>query len=130
MTNTYTEITNDVRIEVEPSFVKEQSKPAEDYYFFAYRVQITNLGGRALKLESRHWIIRDGLGREEEVKGVGVVGEQPLISPSQSYTYTSFCPLSTPTGNMRGWYFFADEAGKKVQVKIPVFFLKDPSRFN
>lgn len=128
--NSYTEVSNNIRIEVEPSFVKEQSKPEEGYYFFAYRVQITNLGETPVKLISRHWIIRDGLGREEEVKGAGVVGEQPLLEKNLTYTYTSFCPLPTPTGNMRGWYFLEDNRGKEVKAKIPVFFLKDPSRFN
>jgi ApaG protein len=128
--NSYVEVSNNVKIEVEPSFVKEQSNPNEGYYFFAYRVHITNLSKKPLKLLSRHWIIRDGTGREEEVKGAGVVGEQPLLTPDKTYTYTSFCPLATPTGNMRGWYFLEDEKGNQVQAKIPVFFLKDPSRFN
>ncbi len=128
--NTYTEVSNNVRIEVEPSFVKEQSNPEQGYFFFAYRVQITNLGEMPLKLLSRHWIIRDGHGHEEEVKGLGVVGEQPLLECNMPYVYTSFCPLSTPTGNMRGWYFLEDTRGNQVKVTIPVFFLKDPSRFN
>ncbi len=128
--NLYTEVSNNVRIEVEPTFVKEQSNPAEGYYFFAYRVGITNLGETPLKLLSRHWIIRDGLGREEEVKGMGVVGEQPVLEKGKTYFYTSFCPLPTPTGNMRGWYFLEDNRGNEIKATIPVFFLKDPSRFN
>lgn len=128
--NEYIEETQNIKIQVEPLFVKEQSRPEENYYFFSYRVKITNTGKEPLKLISRHWIIRDGTGREEEVKGLGVIGEQPVLENGKPFVYTSFCPLPTPTGNMRGWYYLADSQGKTIQVKIPLFFLKDPSRFN
>src|SRR5688572_8944904 len=123
-------VTEKVLVQVHPAYIKEQSDPTKDYYFFAYQVHILNNSDRALKLLRRHWIITDGLGRTEEVEGDGVVGEQPILGPGERYQYTSFCPLSTPTGNMRGSYFFEDPDKKTVEIKIPLFLLCEPSHFH
>lgn len=126
----YREITEKIEITVEPEFVREQSNPQAQYYFFSYRVKIKNLGDSPAQLISRHWIITDGAGQTRDVRGPGVVGEQPLLNPGQEYQYTSFCPLPTPTGNMRGTYRMQDESGDTFDVAIPLFFLRDPSTFN
>ncbi|HEX5033970.1 MAG TPA: Co2+/Mg2+ efflux protein ApaG [bacterium] len=96
--------TQDVLVEVESEFLADRSNPEEDYFFFAYHVKITNRGQTTVQLVSRHWIITDGGGHVEEVKGPGVVGEQPVLAAGESFEYTSACPLKTPTGKMRGTY--------------------------
>lgn len=126
----YVETTNDIEIRVEPMYVPEQSDPAASYYFFAYRVRIANHSKKSAKLMSRHWIITDGHGHTEEVRGDGVVGEQPLLEPGATYEYTSACPLPTPTGNMRGSYSMIDESGRRLTVRIPLFFLRHPDTFH
>lgn len=126
----YVETTHDIEIRVEPKFVPEQSDPTANYYFFAYRVRISNHSPTSAKLISRHWIITDGHGHTEEVRGEGVVGEQPLLEPGASYEYTSACPLPTPTGNMRGSYQMQDSAGRRLNVRIPLFFLRHPDTFH
>ena len=126
----YVETTNGIEIRVEPAYVPEQSDPDAGYYFFAYRVRIANRSEKSAKLMSRHWIITDGNGHTEEVRGDGVVGEQPLLEPGATYEYTSACPLPTPTGNMRGSYQMVDEAGQRLTVRIPLFFLRHPNTFH
>ena len=91
---------------------------------------ITNNGTAAAQLMSRHWIITDGNGKVEEVKGAGVVGEQPVLKPGATFEYTSFCPLPTATGNMRGTYQMLDEKGNHYNAKIPLFFLRDLRNFH
>jgi ApaG protein len=120
----YCEVTRSIRVVVEPSFVPEQSKPQADYYFFAYRVKIINEGNSTVQLMSRHWIITDGNGQSHDVKGPGVIGHQPQLAPGESFEYSSFCPLPTPTGNMRGTYQMVDAQGE-YDIKIPLFFLRD-----
>ncbi len=120
----YVEITQDIEVRVEPLYVADQSRPDESYYFFAYKVQIKNLGKKPVQLLSRHWVITDGHNHVEEVKGPGVVGEQPRLEPDQAYEYTSFCPLTTPTGHMRGTYVMVDDQGERFEVAIPVFFFR------
>ena len=122
----YVEVTDDIEIKVEPAFVEEQSRPELSYYFFAYHVKIRNLGARTVQLLSRHWIITDGSGVTEEVKGPGVIGEQPKLAPGNEFEYTSFCPLTTPTGNMRGTYQMEDNLGNRFEARIPLFFLRTP----
>lgn len=126
----YSETTQDIEVQVEPEFVQERSNPKSGLYFFAYKVRIANHGAVPAKLVSRHWIITDGLGRVEEVRGDGVVGEQPEIQPGTSYEYTSACPLPTPTGNMRGSYHMVDGSGRHFAIKIPLFFLRHPDTFH
>src|SRR5258708_28379234 len=109
----YLEKTHNIEVRVKPIYVADQSRPREDYFFFVYRVIIRNDGSVGTQLLSRHWIIVDGNGHEEEVKGPGVVGQQPRIEPGQEYEYTSFCPLPTPTGNMRGTYQMVNDRGER-----------------
>ncbi len=122
----YLEVTEDVRVEVWPCYVPEKSDPLKNYFFYAYTVKISNLGSAKLRLLRRHWIIRSGKGREEHIQGEGVVGESPSLNPGDHFKYTSFCPLETPTGNMRGKYEFIDDLGHTFWVKIPLFFFHGP----
>jgi ApaG protein len=122
----YIEVTRNIEVNVEPIYVAAQSRPDENYFFFAYKVRIKNLGAMTVQLLSRHWTIVDGEGHTEEVKGSGVVGQQPRLEEGQSYEYTSFCPLSTPTGNMRGTYLMVSDQGERFEVKVPVFFFRVP----
>jgi ApaG protein len=121
----YREITKGIQIDVVPAFEQERSKPDAGYFFFSYTVKISNHGEVPAQLLARHWIITDGTGRVEEVIGDGVIGEQPKLAPGESYEYTSFCPLPTPTGNMRGYYRMVNAEGEHFEVKIPLFFLRD-----
>ncbi|MEY4632530.1 MAG: hypothetical protein RIQ81_2650 [Pseudomonadota bacterium] len=120
----YSETTNDVEITVTPAFVPDQSNPSLQQFLFAYHVQIRNAGREPVKLLSRHWVITDGHQRVQEVEGDGVVGKQPVLAPGESFSYTSACPLTTPTGNMRGTYLMTSSSGQQFRVKIPLFFLR------
>lgn len=113
-------------IQVIPTYVTEESKPDQNYFFFSYKVIIRNTGPQMAQLMSRHWIITDSFGRNEEVRGPGVVGLQPKIQPGQSFEYESACPLSTATGSMKGFYSMVTESGETVQVEIPEFWLISP----
>ncbi len=113
-------------VEVVPRFVAEQSNPDDDEYVFAYTVTIRNTGQVAAQLVSRHWIITDADGHVEEVRGAGVVGEQPLLAPGQTFQYTSGCPLPTPVGSMRGSYQCVAEDGTRFDAPIPEFVLSMP----
>jgi len=124
----YSEVTHDILVEVAPVYVPERSNRDLKYYFFAYTIRIENLGTHTVQLLRRHWIIRDGQTHEEHVVGDGVVGEQPVLAPGESFTYTSACPLRTPTGNMRGLYEMIDESRHRFKVAIPVFFLRGHER--
>ena len=116
------------RVEVQPAYLPEQSSPEDDVYSFAYTITITNTGTVAAQLISRHWIITDASGRIEEVKGLGVVGHQPLLQPGQSFQYTSGCRLRTPSGTMHGSYFCVAEDGERFETDIAPFLLEDGSR--
>lgn len=113
-------------VTVVPRYMAPQSNPDDDQYLFAYTITISNTGDIAAKLISRHWIITDGQQRVEEVRGPGVVGEQPLLKPGESFEYTSRCPLSTPVGTMRGTYHCVAEDGTEFAVKIDEFVLATP----
>ena len=113
-----------------PHYLAEQSAPDEDQYVFAYTVTIRNTGDVAGKLISRHWIITDGDGQVKEVRGEGVVGEQPTLQPGQSFEYTSGCPLPTPVGSMKGSYQCVAADGTKFEANIPEFVLSMPSRLH
>jgi len=126
----YIETTHDIEVKVLPFYVPEQSDPDGERYLFGYHVTITNLGTRETKLVSRHWIITDGTNHVEEVRGEGVVGLQPTVYPGQSFEYTSACPLPTPTGNMRGSYHMVDATGRRLTIRIPLFFLRHPNTFH
>ena len=103
-----------------------KSAPDEGRYFWAYRVEISNLGEEAVRLRSRHWLITDAYGRTEEVRGSGVVGKQPLLKPGETFAYTSGCPLLTPSGIMVGSYQMQNEKGETFSVAIPAFSLDVP----
>jgi ApaG protein len=118
----------EVRVEVEPEFLPDQSEPEQGLYTFAYTITITNTGDIPSQLISRHWLITDATGTTEEVKGLGVVGHQPLLRPGESFQYTSGCRLRTATGEMHGSYFFVAEDGERFDVAIPAFDLDDGSR--
>ncbi len=116
----------DLTVIVAPRFVPEQSDPAAQQYVFAYTVRITNTGERPAQVIARHWIITDGNQREQEVRGLGVVGQQPLLAPGETFEYTSGCPLSTPVGTMRGAYHCVGENGIPFEVPISEFVLAMP----
>lgn len=116
------------RVEVRPQYLQEQSAPEQGLYSFAYTITIRNTGEVAAQLIARHWIITNELGEIEEVKGLGVVGQQPLLRPGQAFEYTSGCRLRTATGSMRGSYFCVAEDGERFDVDIPPFLLDDGAR--
>jgi ApaG protein len=116
---------NGIRIRVTPEFQDEQSSPEEGYYFWSYTIEIANEGETPVQLKSRIWKITDAAGHTEEVRGPGVVGQTPTIGPGQSFTYTSGCPLSTPSGIMVGSYQMSG-SGKLFDVAIPAFSLDCP----
>jgi ApaG protein len=108
---------------VEPHYLPDQSSPEQGHYAFSYTVTITNAGRVAAQLIARHWIIQDATGHTEEVKGLGVVGQQPLLQPGESFRYTSGTRQRTPTGTMRGSYFFVAEDGERFEADVPAFAL-------
>lgn len=113
------------RVEVEPRFLPEQSAPSQGIYSFAYTITITNTGEVPAQLISRHWVIGNSAGEVEEVKGLGVVGQQPLLKPGEAFQYSSGCRLRTASGSMEGSYFFVAEDGERFDVQIPPFMLDD-----
>ncbi len=115
-----------IEVHALPQFIPEQSNPEERRYVFAYTITISNTGGAAAQLISRHWIITDGNNQVQEVRGLGVVGEQPLLKPGQTYQYTSGCVLNTPVGTMKGTYQMVAEDGAQFQAEIPEFVLALP----
>jgi ApaG protein len=121
----YYEITQGIEVQVAPEYVPGESNVAESNYLFSYHITISNKGETEVQLMSRHWIITDGAGVAREVKGPGVIGEQPKLRPGEKFEYSSFCPLKTPTGNMRGTFQMINHLGAKFDVKVPLFFLRD-----
>ena len=122
----YSEKTDDIRVTVEPAYLEEQSVPDENRYVWAYTVRIENTGDWPVRLVNRYWRIIDGLGRTHEVRGAGVVGEQPLLEPGGSFEYTSGTPLNTPSGIMVGSYEMETASGGRMDVAIPAFSLDTP----
>ncbi|MBX6328509.1 MAG: Co2+/Mg2+ efflux protein ApaG [Pseudolabrys sp.] len=119
----YRAITRQVEVTVRPRFLPERSSPADNYYFWAYTIDITNRGTETVQLKTRHWRITDAHGRLQEVKGAGVVGEQPVLKPGESFEYTSGVPLPTPSGFMVGSYGMVTEKGEHFDIDIPAFSL-------
>ncbi len=119
-------VTNNVRVEVESQYAPERSLPFQNQWFFHYTVRITNERDETVQLLSRHWIITDAAGHTEEVRGPGVVGEQPVLAPGESFQYTSGCPLRTSTGVMHGTYQMVTEDGEHFDVEIAPFALHEP----
>lgn len=122
----YAETTRGVTVRVSPSFLEDQSDPQSGQFVWAYHIRIENGGDEAVQLISRHWVITDARGRAQEVRGLGVVGEQPLLAPGAKYDYVSGCPLPTPSGTMQGSYQMVAEAGWPFEVAIPTFSLDSP----
>jgi ApaG protein len=120
-------ITRQIEVSVAPTYHPEHSEPGRNRWFFSYTIRITNHGADVVQLLSRHWIITNAHGVREEVRGSGVVGEQPVLAPGEHFEYTSFCPLSTSLGSMEGSYQIVNDAGERFDVKIPPFALVDPS---
>lgn len=122
----YVALTEHVRITVKPEFLESQTRPDEGKYVWAYTITVENTGPETITLLTRHWIITDAHGRRQDVRGDGVVGEQPTLAPGQSFQYTSGCPLTTPSGMMVGSYGMITSTGRPFDVAIPAFSLDSP----
>lgn len=122
----YSQTTRGIVVTVRPDYLDDQSSPSENHYVWAYHVRIENQGADTVQLKSRHWKITDALGRRQEVQGAGVVGEQPVLGPGESFEYTSGTPLSTPSGIMVGTYQMQGPDGSVFDVSIPAFSLDSP----
>lgn len=123
-------VTQGVRVHVRSRFHEEQSDPANRFWFFSYTVRITNEGDHPVKLLSRHWVITDATGHEEHVRGPGVVGQQPLLQPGESFEYTSGCPLTTSMGTMHGSYQMQADDDPAFDAAVAPFTLADPLSLN
>ena len=119
----YRAVTRNIEVTVTPRFLSERSSPENGYFFWAYTIDIANLGRETVQLKTRHWRITDALGRLQEVKGPGVVGEEPVLKPGDSYEYTSGVPLPTPSGFMVGSYGMVTGRGEHFDVEVPAFSL-------
>ncbi|MBV9859121.1 MAG: Co2+/Mg2+ efflux protein ApaG [Alphaproteobacteria bacterium] len=124
----YSETTRSIHVTVEPFYLEQQSSPAENHYVWAYRVRIENRGGETVQLRNRYWKITDNRGLSQEVRGPGVVGEQPVLAPGESFEYTSSAPLPTPNGIMVGTYEMETKTGENFSVRIPAFSLDSPQQ--
>ncbi|ANK84192.1 protein ApaG [Rhizobium sp. N6212] len=122
----YRALTRDIEVVVEPFYLEEQSDPEDDRYVWGYRIVISNNSGVAVRLVNRYWNITDQNGQVDEVTGPGVVGEQPRLSPGDTYEYSSGCPLDTPSGLMFGHYQMETDEGELFDVDIPAFSLDSP----
>lgn len=128
MSNT---LTRGIRILVQPSYVPEQSDPDAGQYLFAYHIRIRNEGAQTVQLLSRHWVITNGEGRVEQVRGPGVVGQQPVLKPGEEFEYSSACPLNTPVGTMHGEFNMrVQDSGEKFDARIEPFRLALPRILN
>lgn len=123
-------VTRGIRVRVRSAYVPERSDPGANQWFFVYNVQIANEGSEPAQLISRHWIITDANSSVQEVKGPGVVGEQPRLEPGESFEYTSACPLPTPFGTMRGTYQMVTPGGEQFDAEIAAFTLAEPHAVN
>ena len=122
----YEAVTDDIKVSVTPYFLEDQSAPDENHYVWAYQISIENLGGETVQLRNRFWRITNAVGQIEEVQGPGVVGEQPVLEPGDSFQYTSGAPLSTASGIMVGSYEMEGAGGRMFDVAIPAFSLDSP----
>lgn len=121
---------HNIRVDVESGFIEEQSAPEQARFVFGYTITISNQGSIPAKLLNRHWVITDANGKVEEVRGKGVVGDQPHLQPGQQYRYSSGAILETPVGAMEGDYEMIDELGEHFVAPIPVFSLRTPNSIN
>jgi ApaG protein len=122
----YSKTTHDVTVSVQPAYLDSESAPDKGIFVWSYTVRIENKSTDILQLRTRHWTITDGLGRRQEVRGDGVVGEQPILRPGDSFEYTSGTPLNTPDGIMFGIYSMQAPDGRMVDIDIPAFSLDSP----
>ena len=118
--------TEGIRITVQPAYWRERSSPTTGLYAFPYPIRIENVGEAPAQLLRRHWFILDGNGKEEEVEGPGVVGKQPYLAPGESFEYTSWVPLSTPIGTMKGHFLMSRDDGELFEAEVPEFVLTQP----
>ena len=123
-------VTRGIRVSVRARYVAERSRPMMNEYFFAYTIRIANEGRETVQLVSRAWHITDAEGHVEEVRGPGVVGEQPVLAPGEAFEYTSACPLATPFGSMHGSYQMVTEGGARFEAEIARFQLSEPYALN
>lgn len=123
-------LSHGIEIEVTPHFHPDRSAPSQHRWFFSYDIRITNTSQQTVQLLRRHWVITNGRGEVEHVRGVGVVGEQPVLLPTRSFRYTSFCPLDTSLGAMHGSFQFRSEDGSTFEAEIAPFTLADPADLN
>lgn len=130
MSTTASAITEGIRIEVRSEYSPSRSAPQNSHWFFVYTITITNEGDRPAQLVSRHWTITNAKGETSEVRGPGVVGEQPRLEPGKSFTYTSACPLETSFGTMAGTYQFRRDDGETFTARVPTFSLAMPYAIN
>jgi ApaG protein len=119
----YRAVTRQIEVTAKPRFVAERSSPNNGYYFWAYTIDIKNAGTETVQLKTRYWRITDANGKLQEVRGAGVVGEEPVLKPGQSFEYTSGVPLQTPSGFMTGSYGMVGATGERFDVEIPAFSL-------
>jgi ApaG protein len=122
----YRAVTRGIQVTVTPKYLADKSSPEQDRYFWAYTIEIKNLGKVTVQLKTRHWKITDGNGHVQEVRGPGVVGERPVLKPGERYEYTSGVPLTTPTGLMAGTYQMAADDGERFDAEVPAFSLDSP----
>jgi ApaG protein len=123
----YRATTRQIEVQVEPSFLPGRSAPEKNTFFWAYTITILNHGDETVQLRRRRWIITDALGRKQEVRGAGVVGEQPVLAPGERFQYTSGVPLTTASGFMTGHYEMEGDGGETFDIEIPLFSLDSPS---
>ena len=119
----YRATTRGIEVQVTPRFLSERSSPENGYFFWAYTITLTNLGTETVQLKTRHWRITDAQGRLQEVRGAGVVGEEPVLKPGENFEYTSGVPLPTPSGFMTGTYGMVTASGEGFDIEIPAFSL-------
>ncbi len=122
----YSATTREIKISVKTAYLEEQSAPTDSHFVWAYHIRIENLGRETVQMVSRYWRITDAKGEVHEVRGPGVVGEQPTLEPGDTFEYTSGTPLSTPSGIMTGKYQMENERGEKFDVQVPAFSLDSP----
>jgi ApaG protein len=122
----FTETTRAIRVTAQPQFLPDQSAPEQEHYVWAYTIEVENLGRETVQLLSRHWHITDARGQVQEVRGAGVIGEQPVLRPGESFRYTSGTALSAPSGLMHGEYEMQTAEGERFEIKVPAFSLDSP----
>lgn len=122
----YRAVTREIEVTVEPNFLPERSSAEKRQFFWSYTVVITNSGAETVQLKTRHWVITDASGRMQEVRGEGVVGEQPVLAPGERFEYTSGVPLPTASGFMAGTYQMVTDAGEPFDIDVPAFSLDSP----